>query len=101
MQEHEALARSLLDLYNSRQSDPDWLDKSLAAFAADAEYTDVPSGAILHGPGGYKRLMRFLIGSFLDMRAELTDVFATEDRVALEGIWRGTGDGVTSPARFS
>ena len=36
-QKHVALARSLLELYNSRQSDPAWLDKSAAAFAADCE----------------------------------------------------------------
>ncbi len=35
-QENVALARSLFDLYNNRQSDPAWLDKSIAAFAADA-----------------------------------------------------------------
>ncbi|HEX6479483.1 MAG TPA: ester cyclase [Ktedonobacteraceae bacterium] len=92
-QENGALARSLLDRYNNRQSDPAWLDKNLTAFAADAEYIDVPSGAILRGPDGYKRLMRFFIQSFPDMRAELTDVFATEDRVALEGIWRWTDTG--------
>ena len=41
-QEPVALARSLLDLYNSRQSDPAWLDKGVAAFAADCELIDVP-----------------------------------------------------------
>ena len=89
-QEHVALARSLFDLQNSRQSDPAWLDKSMAAFAADAESMDVPSGATLHGPDGYKRLMLFLVESFPDMRVELTNVFATEDQVVLEGIVRGT-----------
>ena len=39
-QEHLALARSLFELYNSRQSDPAWLDKSVAAFAADCEVVD-------------------------------------------------------------
>jgi hypothetical protein len=39
-QEHVALARSLLDLYNNRQSDPAWLEKSVAAFAADAEQAE-------------------------------------------------------------
>ena len=34
-QEHVALARSLFDLYNNRQSDPAWLEKSMAAYAAD------------------------------------------------------------------
>ena len=92
-QENVALARSLLDLYNNRQSDPAWLDKSLTAFAADAEYIDVPSGVTLHGPDGYKRFMLFFVESFPDIRAELTDVFATEDRVALEGTWRWNDTG--------
>ncbi|HEX6478362.1 MAG TPA: hypothetical protein VF043_05920 [Ktedonobacteraceae bacterium] len=39
-QEHVALARSLFDLYNNRQSDPAWLDKSGTAFAADAEQAE-------------------------------------------------------------
>ncbi len=87
-QEHVVLARSLFDLFNSRQSDPAWLEKSLAAFAADAESIDVPSGAILRGPDGHKRFSLFFAESFPDLRVELTDVFATEDRVALEGTWR-------------
>ena len=86
-QENVTLVRSLLDLYNNRQSDPAWLDKSMAAFAADAETFDVPSGAILRGPDGYKRLMLFFVESFPDMRVEVTNVFATEDQVTLEGAW--------------
>ena len=62
-QEHVALAQSLLDLYNSRYSDPAWLDKSVAAFAADSEYTDISSGVTLHGSDGYKRLLRFFASS--------------------------------------
>ncbi len=92
-QEHVALARSLLDLYNSRQSDPAWLDKSVAAFAADCELVDVPSGTTLRGPDGYKRLVLFFVESFPDSRGELTNVFATEDQVALEGTWRWTTTG--------
>ncbi len=92
-QEHVALARSLLDLFNSRQSDPAWLDKSMAAFAADAEDIDVPSGATLQGPDGHKRIALFFAESFPDLRVELTDVFATEDRVALEGTWRWNDTG--------
>src|SRR5215472_7783162 len=42
--EHVALVRSLFDLYNNRQADPAWLEKCLAAFAADAEFIDIPSG---------------------------------------------------------
>jgi hypothetical protein len=92
-QENVALAWSLFDLGNNRQSDPAWLDKSLAAFAADAEVIDVPSGATLHGPDGHKRFMLFFAENFPDGRVELTDVFATEDRVALECTWRWNDTG--------
>ncbi len=87
-QENVALAWSLFDLYNSRQSDPTWLDKSMAAFAADAEDIDVPSGAILRGPDGQKRIALFFAESFPDGRVELTNAFATEDQVTLEGTLR-------------
>jgi steroid delta-isomerase-like uncharacterized protein len=92
-QEHVALARSLLDLYNDRQSDPAWLEKSLAALAADFEVIDAPSGATLHGPEGYKRLTLFFAEALPDSREEVTNAFATEDQVVLEGIVRGTNTG--------
>ena len=92
-QENLALARSLFDLSNNHQSDPAWLDKSRAAFAADAEVIDVPSGTTLHGPEGYKRIVLFFAENFPDSRVELTKVFATEDEVTLECIvrWNDTG----------
>jgi steroid delta-isomerase-like uncharacterized protein len=91
--ENVALARSLLDLYNSRQSDPAWLDKGVAAFAADCELIDVPSGATLRGPDGQRRFLQFFAESFPDSRGELTNVFATEDQVVLEGTRRWTTTG--------
>ena len=92
-QENVALAWSLFDLYNNRQSDPAWLEKNMAAFAADAEDIDVPSGAILRGPDGHKRFALFFAESFPDGRVELTNAFATEDQVTLEGTlrWNDTG----------
>ncbi len=92
-QEHVALARSLFDLYNNRQSDSAWLDKSIAAFAADAEDVDVPSGATLQGPDGHKRIALFFAENFPDIRIELTNAFATEDQVTLEGAWRWNDTG--------
>ena len=92
-QENVALARSLLDLFNSRQSDPAWLDKSMVAFAADTEIFDVPSGAILRGPDGHKRIALFFAENFPDSRIELTNAFATEDQVTLEGAWRWNDTG--------
>jgi ketosteroid isomerase-like protein len=92
-QENVALVRSLLDLYNSRQSDPAWFDKSMAAFAAGFEDIDVPSGTTLRGPDGFKRLVLFFAESFPDSRAELSNAFATEDQVVLECTWQWTGVG--------
>jgi ketosteroid isomerase-like protein len=92
-QENVTLARSLLDLGNNRQSDPAWLEKCTAAFAADAEFIDVPSGVILHGTDGYKRIVLFFIENFPDSRVELTDVFATEDRITIECTWRWNDTG--------
>ena len=92
-QENVALARSLLDLYNSRRSDPAWLDKSMAAFAADAESFDAPSGATLHGPDGYKYLALFFKEALPDSWEEVTNAFATEDQVVLESIVWGTNTG--------
>jgi ketosteroid isomerase-like protein len=92
-QENVALARLLFDLGNNRQSDPAWLDKYMAAFAADSEFIDVPSGTTLHGTDGYKRIVLFFIENFPDSRVELTDVFATEDRVAIECTWRWNDTG--------
>jgi ketosteroid isomerase-like protein len=92
-QENVALAWSLFDLSNNHQSDPAWLEKGMAAFAADAEVIDVPSGAILRGPDGYKRFVLFFAEAFPDSRVELTKVFATEDEVTLECTvrWNDTG----------
>jgi ketosteroid isomerase-like protein len=92
-QENVALAWSLFDLGNNRQSKPAWLDKGMAAFAADAEVIDVPSGATLHGPDGHKRIVQFFVENFPDGRVELTNVFATEDQVTLECTqrWNDTG----------
>ena len=87
-QENVALARSLIDLYNNRQSEPAWFEKSLAAFAADFEVIDVPSGTTLHGPDGLKRLLLFFVESFPDLKAELINAFATEDQVTVHGNWR-------------
>jgi ketosteroid isomerase-like protein len=92
-QEHVALARSLFELQNHRKSDPAWLDKCVAALAADCEVVSA-GGITLRGPEGYKRFLQFFLGeSFPDLRSELTTVVATEDQVVVEGIYRGTTTG--------
>src|SRR5258708_1096506 len=92
-QEHVALARSLLDLYNRRQSDPAWLGKGMAALAAAAKGIEVSSGGVRRCPDGHKRRWVFLGESLRDSRIELSNAFATEDQVVLEGTWRWNDTG--------
>ena len=92
-QENVVLARSLADLYNSRQSDPAWLEKSLTAFATDSQHTNVPLGITLPGSEGYKQFVMFFAEAFPDSRVEVTNVFATEDQCVLEYTGRGTNTG--------
>ena len=65
----------------------------MAAFAVDAEYIDIPSRTTFRGPDGYKRIVLFFAERFPDNRAELTNVFATEDQVTLECTWRWNDTG--------
>lgn len=92
-QDNVALVRSLLDLYNTHQSDPAWLEKSLAVFAADSTFTDVPSRSTLPGSDGYKQLVLFFAEAFPESSGELINAFATEDQVVLEFTGRGTNTG--------
>jgi len=92
-QDNVTLARSLADLYNSHQSDPAWLDKIGAAFAADSTSTNVPLGITLPGRDGYKQFALFFAEAFPDRRVEITNVFATEDQFVFEYTGRGTNTG--------
>ncbi len=92
-QENVVLVQSLLDLYNNHQSDPSWLDKSVAAFAADSELLDVPTGRTLPGQDGYKQLALLFAEAFPGSSIELTNAFATEDQVVIEFTGRGINTG--------
>jgi steroid delta-isomerase-like uncharacterized protein len=92
-QENVALARAELELFNSHQSDPAWLDKAVAALADDFEQTDVPSRSTVRGPDGFRQLNLFFAEAFPDGRVEITNVFGTEDQVVIEFTGRGTNTG--------
>lgn len=93
VQDNVSMTRSLTELYNSRHSDPEWLDKTVAAFAADSTHTNVPLGITLPGRDGYKQFVMFFAEAFPDSRVEITNLFATEDQVVLEYTGRGTNTG--------
>jgi predicted ester cyclase len=92
-QENVALVRSLFDLYNKNRSDPAWLDKSFALIAEDCEVINVPSATTSRGPDGYKQLVLFFADAFPGSSTEITNLFATEDQVAVEFTGRGTNTG--------
>jgi predicted ester cyclase len=92
-QNNVTLIRSLLDLYNSHQTNPAWLDKSLAFFAEDCEIVDVPSGTTSHGPEGYKQLILFFAEGFPGSTVKITNLFATEDQVTVEFTGQGINTG--------
>ena len=93
-QDNVALVRTQLELFNSHQSDPAWLDKSVADLADDFEQTDVPGGRTVRGPDGLRQLNLFFAEGFPDGRTEITNIFATEDQVVVEFIGRGTNTGL-------
>ena len=92
-QENMAISRSLTELFNNRHTDPEWLDKTLAAFAEDSTFTNVPLGITLPGRDGYTQFVMFFAEAFPDSRVEITNLFATEDQVVLEYTGRGTNTG--------
>jgi len=92
-QDTVALVRSPFDLYNSHQSDPDWLEKLQAVYPADSTFTNVPLGVTLPGSEGVKQQVLFLAGAFPDSSVEITQVIATEDQAVVEFTVRGTNTG--------
>lgn len=93
VQDNVTLARTVLELYNSHQSDPAWLEKIDQYIADDCEIVDVPTGRTLHGPDGYNQIAYFFAEGFPDSSVELTNVFATEDQTVIEFTGRGTNTG--------
>src|SRR2546430_10056072 len=81
---NKALARMAYDLYNDHQSDPAWLDKSLATIAQDCEVFLVPFGMTLRGHDGYKQFLLGWAEAFPDSRTEITNLLPTESREAIE-----------------
>ena len=92
-QDNATLVWTLLNLYNYRQSDPAWLDKSATYLSEDYEQIDVPSGRTEYGSSSYKQFLLFFADAFPDSIVELTNVFATEDQAVAEFIGRGTNTG--------
>lgn len=87
------LVQTLYDLMKNHQSNPGWLDTSLAFFAEDCGIIDIPSGVTSRGPDGYKQLMLFFEEGFPDSGIEVTNLFATDDQAVVEFIGRGTNTG--------
>lgn len=93
VQDNIAIARSQIELYNSHQSDPQWLEKGVAALSEDFELTDVPTGTVSHGSDAFKQFNLFFADAFPESKVELNNIFATEDQAVIEFTGRGTNTG--------
>jgi len=99
MQETTTLVRSLYSIFNNHNTDPAWLDKSVAHTADDFEIVDIPSGMVLRGKEGLKQFLSGWATAFPDSMVEITNMIVTENKVAVEFVGRGTHTGVLhSPA---
>lgn len=87
-QENAASARALYDGINAH--DP---EQGAAVIADEAEWTEVPTGALYHGPDGWRQNLGFWLGAFPDGQVEVTSLFADGDSVAVEYTGRGMNTG--------
>lgn len=87
------LNRLLLDLYNTHQSDPAWLEKSLAVLTDDCEVIHIPLGSTFRGPSGYSQFIQAWVTAFPDSTVEITNLFSTDEQGIVEFLGRGTQTG--------
>jgi steroid delta-isomerase-like uncharacterized protein len=92
-QDNATIAQKGYDAYNSRHSDPRWLNYVTDTVAEDCEVVDVPSGATFRGPEGLKQFLLGFSTAFPDSSAEVTNLFATEDGAVVEFLAGGTHTG--------
>ncbi len=85
--------RSEYDLFNSRNTDPKWLDKMVTHIAEDCAIVNVPLGTTRHGPNGFTDFLLGWLTAFPDCTVEVTDLFATEEGAVVEFTVRGTNSG--------
>jgi steroid delta-isomerase-like uncharacterized protein len=88
-----ALVQIGYDAYNDHSFDAHWLERAAAPIAEECEVVDVPSGAILRGPEGFKQFLLGFSTAFPDSRAEVTHLSTTEDGAVVEFVGRGTHTG--------
>jgi ketosteroid isomerase-like protein len=91
--ENAELVRAAIARYNAGD-----LDAHLALYAPDAEWVPdasaFPEAAPPHGRDEIKRFIKGTGEGFMNLRYELSEVFAVEaDRVLARGEWGGEGAG--------
>ena len=93
-QENAKMARGIYEMFNNRDFD------GMAALAAEnMEVVNIPVGATLSGPAGFRQHAQGWGGAFPDSRVEVTNVIASDEGVVVEFRGRGTHTGpLASPA---
>lgn len=93
MTDATALNRVLLELYNAHQTDPAWLEKSMALLTDDCEIVNMAFGSTFRGPSGYAQFIQAWVTAFPDSATEITNTFSTNSQGVVEFLGRGTHTG--------
>lgn len=83
-----SIARTVYEAFNERD-----FERGLAVLAADAVWTNLPTGETFHGRDGFRRNYDQWATAFPDGKCEDLHVIATDDYVVVEFMGRGTNTG--------
>ena len=90
-QDNVKIARKNYETFNNRD-----FDGAVAQAAEDVELLNVPLGATLHGPEGFRQYVQGWATAFPDSRVEVTNIVASEEGAVIEFRGRGTHTGPLS-----
>lgn len=87
-QDNIVIAQKLFEMLNHHD-----FDGATSLLADNVVWFDVPSGNIYKGLDGFKQYWGNIFTTFHDYKADVTNVFAADDYVAVEYICKGTNTG--------
>ena len=87
-QDTAKIARTMYEAFNDRD-----FDRGLEQMAGDAEWINVATGEVFHGPAEFRRNYQQWASAFPDGRCEDISVLAGEDFAVVQFTGRGTNTG--------
>jgi len=91
--ENIAIVQTHYDLFNQRDSNPEWADQAAARVSPSFSWRVIPTGQNLQGVAGYLEFVNGWASTFSDSRVDIQNVIASNGQVVSEAVFRGTHDG--------